>query len=237
MRKRFIVTESEKKNIRNLYEQVAPAKPLPKAPVAAPQQGQTAPANTLAILKECAAAIAANTPLYLSKVFPGYVIFNSDLKNSYKQATLSNNQLRRTITLNAFQIKPGTVNVIYKDLVLGDESDINHYGDATWTNCPDVASYVQYLNKQAPKFPFMHFENSQFADMPWWRLTSYISKVTGVPNMLNILKQVNPNIAKDILNSFGMSQGLADQALYKQIEQASGVTPQQAAPQQANVKR
>jgi hypothetical protein len=228
MGQKFTITESERNQIRGLYEEKGYRNHINEQVKPVPQQSKKQNTSiTLPLLKECAAAVAAGTPLYMSKVMPGYFIFSGNIKSAYKQVTLSNLQIRRSITLNAFQVKPGTVNVIYKDLVIGDESDVTNNGDVTWTNCPDISSFIQYLNKQAPRFPYMIFENDQFPSLDWWRLSYYISRVVPVQNMINILKQSDPNIGKTISDSFGMSQGLADENLRKQIDQVTGNQPSQ----------
>jgi hypothetical protein len=230
MRKRFIVTESEKESIRNLYEQVAPtaartvgqqaaaAKPVVPAgkTVAKAAPAAAAPANSLPLAKEILQNIIAGKKMFGAKALPGYVILLQNYENPgacYKQVVLSNGKKRRSIDVQAFQVTKGTVNVIMKDLSIYDESvtqwNANDQAAANITNtdCPDANSYLQYLTKTPPNGRVskmnMVFENDQIPVMQWWRLVyTCVGLGISVKEMLDILIPYNQNVAKDIVDAW-----------------------------------
>ena len=117
----------------------------------------------------------------------------------------------------AFQLKPdNSVNVIFKDLSFCEPTKNGRF---------DAMTYQQYLNQNNPTDLKYTLENDQFANVELWRLISFI-KFAGisVADGINILKQADPNIGKRILDSWGLSQGLADETIHREVIAAVGAT-------------
>ena len=163
MYKNFNITESEKEEILNRLKENGYGQPINEQKT---QTSQVAPTNTLAIAKELLQNIIAGKRLFPIKTMPGYVgcMITNDPEIGYKQYNVSDGSLRRRVTVNAFKVGDGVVNVIFKKLKIGDDS-ISQYtlkdeaaAKATETDCPDATSYLQYLNTTDRKRSLHHLK-------------------------------------------------------------------------------
>jgi hypothetical protein len=212
MYKNFNITESEKEEILNRLKENGYGQPINEQKT---QTSQVVPTNALAIAKEVLQNIIAGKHLFPLKTLPGYV--GAHITNEpgipYEQKKSSYGEIRRTVKINVFKVGNGVVNVILKDLQIGDGS-VSQYNakdetaaNLASTDCPDAASYLQYLNTTPPNGKLtklnMTLENGPFPDFELWRLTHYcVAAGVSVKEMLDILKQFNPNIGNDILNNW-----------------------------------
>jgi len=179
------------------------------------QTSQVAPTNALAIAKEVLQNIIAGKHLFTLKTLPGYVgaYITNEPGIPYEQEETSYGQIRRMVKINVFKVGSGVVNIILKTLSIGDtsisqwEAKDEAAANLTMTKCPDASSYLQYLNTTPPNGKLsklnMTIENSPFPDFELWRLTHYcVSAGVSVKEMLDVLKQFNPNIGKDIIDNW-----------------------------------
>ena len=251
MYKNFNITESEKEEILNRLKENGYGQPINEQKT---QTSQVAPTNALAIAKELLQNIIVGKRLFPIKTIPGYVgcLITSDPEIGYKQINVSDGSLRRRVTVNAFKVGNGSVNVIFKKLQIGDDSVLNYNSPkdevaakATETDCPDATSYLQYLNTTPPNGKLskmiMFFGNDQFSDFELWRLTHYcISAGISVKEMLDVLKPFNPNIAKDIVDGWSYNNVFYnptkgwdpnDQKIYNEVKSFVGQPTTQGAQQ------
>jgi len=213
MYKNFNITESEKEQILNRLKENGYGQPINEQKT---QTSQVAPTNALAIAKELLQNIIAGKHLFPIKTMPGYVgcIITNDPEMGYHQYNISDGTLRRGVKVNAFKVGNGVVNVIFKEIKISDNSVLNYTSPkdeaaakATEADCPDAASYLQYLNTTPPNGKLsklnMIFEDGRFPDFELWRLTHYcLAAGISVKEMLDVLKPFNPNIAKDIVDGW-----------------------------------
>ena len=237
MYKNFNITESEKEQILNRLKENGYGQPINEQKT---QTSQVAPTNALAIAKELLQNIIADKHLFPIKTMPGYVgcIITNQPELGYKQYNIRDGSLRRRVTVNAFKVGNGTVNVIFKELKIGDDSVTNYdlkdevVAKKTQTNCPDAASYLQYLNTTPPNGKLtkldMIFENGQHPEFELWRLTHYCLKAgVSIKEMLDLLKPFNSNIGKDIIDGWSYNNNFYsptkgwddyDRKIYNQVK-------------------
>ena len=171
--------------------------------------------NALAVAKEVLQNIIAGKHLFPIKTMPGYVgaHITNDPDMPYEQNILGDSTKSRKIKINVFKVGNGVANVIFKNLSIGDRS-VNSYNakdesdaKATDTDCPDISSYLQYLNTTPPNGKLsklnLSIDNYELGNFELWKLTHYcVSAGVSVKEMLDVLTPFSSNIAKDIIDTW-----------------------------------
>lgn len=219
---KFTITESEREQIRGLYEQVA--RPSTK-PVAKPTQGN----NDWELLKELLNNYMKKVPMYVSKALPGKIIIN-DFKNpemGYKQ---NSSYQWRHVTVYMLTYDPKTKSSGF--------SSVTYYTDDTSQNIlsQDINQFAQDINQKPPTGGIKHYGDQMPAigkiESMW---CNYIVQYVDPSFALNVLKQVDPNVGQYLTTAI---EGLINTSLNQsekqrytkyitQLNQIMGVSPQQ----------
>jgi len=219
MYKNFNITESEKEEILNRLKENGYGQPINEQSVKPTQNGGTTQSyNALAVAKEVLQNIIAGKHIFPLKTVPGYVgaHITNDPGMPYEQVKTNYGEIRRRVKINVFKVGNGVVNVMFKNLTIGDNSVSQYNGkdeaaaNLTNTDCPDAASYLQYLNTTPPNGKLsklnMSIDNYELGNFELWRLTHYcVAAGVSIKEMLDVLTPFNANIAKDIVNGWSFN--------------------------------
>ena len=206
MYKNFNITESEKEQILNRLRENGYGQPINEqnAPVKKPVVPQQTN-NNYPLLKEIVNNLVNGVSVFVSKVLPGTII-TMDNQSAFKVVSGDKNygdpyKIGHRISFQYFKYGSGITNTNVK------------YGEVTdKDNTPqldDIKSYASYIDK---KVPFnLYFDNGQDSNNSQEISSIYVYMLcrdTTPDIAINVLKQLNPNVVKEISNDvFSMANG------------------------------